>query len=61
MLGGNSLEKLLFILAHIAPFTFTFFLIHAIKRAITDTERDIVYGIGAAVSLLILVLAVLYL
>ena len=41
------MERLLFILAHIAPFTFTFFLIHAIKRALTDTERDIVYGIGA--------------
>ena len=55
------MERLLFILAHIAPFTFTFFLIHAIKRALTDTERDIVYGIGASVSLLILIMAVLYL
>lgn len=38
-----------------APFAFVFFLIYAIRDAVKGGDRDIAYGIGAAVSLLVIV------
>lgn len=41
----------------IAPFTFVFFLIAAIKESIRDGDKDITYGVLAAISLFVLVVA----
>ena len=44
----------------IAPFTFVFSFIAAIKESIHDGEKDITYGVIASVSLLILVAACMF-
>ena len=56
-MGGSLLGLLLVALCLIAPFTFVFFLIYAIREAVRGGDRDIAYGLGAAVSLLVLTAA----
>ena len=44
-------------LSLVAPFTFVFCMIYAIRDAVQGGNRDIAYGLGAAVSLLVIVIA----
>lgn len=37
-----------------APFAFVFFLIYAVRDAVKGGDRDVAYGFGAAVSLLVI-------
>ena len=45
---------LLILLCLAAPFAFVFFLIYAIRDAVKDGKRTILYGIGASISLILL-------
>ena len=62
--GGNTdvLEGLALhlslILCWVAPFSFVFCLVAAIKEAVNGGNNDISYGLGAAFSLLVIVAAV---
>ena len=59
MLGGiiSFLVQLCLILCWVAPFTFVFFLIAAIKEAVNGGNNDINFGLGAASSLLVMLVA----
>lgn len=46
------------ILCWVAPFSFVFCLVTAIKEAVNGGNNDISYGLGAAFSLLVIVAAV---
>ncbi len=43
----------------IAPFSFVFCLVYAVRDAVNGGERDVAYALGAAVSLLVLATALL--
>ena len=49
---GGILSFLLLAACLALPFTFVFFLIYAIREAVKGGDRDIAYGLGAAISLL---------
>ena len=53
------LETISLHLCWVAPFTFVFCLIYAIRDAVKDGKNDIGLGLGAAVSLLIIIAAIL--
>ena len=50
-----------FFLCIFAPFTFVIFLIHAIKKASSDTGNELLNGFFAGLSLLVMLSGVVYL
>lgn len=53
----KMIQSISFVLCWIAPFTFVFFLLSAIKETIKEGPNDVAFGFGAAISLLIIVAA----
>ena len=50
-------EGALALLRWVAPFSFVFCLIYAVRDAVSGGKKDVVYGLIAALSLLVLVVA----
>ena len=53
--------KLVSYLWWVYPFAFIFFLLAAIQQLIKSGPNDVVYGFGAAVSLFLMVVSLIYL
>ena len=61
MYGGilGVLQDVSAVVCWIAPFTFVFCLVYAVKEAVTGGNRDIALSLAAAVSLFFLMAALL--
>ena len=57
---GGMLSFLLLAACLALPFVFVFCLIYAIRDAVKGGDRDIAYGLGAAISLLAILLIFLF-